>query len=182
MLPHLNNYFGKYKAIIMMAKTTKLRLIKDKSSRKFSQVQFPKHGGLPARAPVRVCLFWTPPFHTVLLDSSLSLGPSIVPWTRLLGTNLVFLSPPVISLCLHLNRVTPKNTKPPSHQTGPTNRRISLQWISCPTFLCCQKNAGLRSALELNWSRKLFHCNKGLMITAVMRPYCTCQDESSPLP
>lgn len=36
MLPHLNNYFGKYKAIIMMAKTTKLRLIKDKSSKKFS--------------------------------------------------------------------------------------------------------------------------------------------------
>lgn len=161
-----------------MAKTTKLRLIKDKSSKKFSSPNT-----VVFQHVLRfVFACFEPPLFTQCCSIPLSLGPSIVPWTRLLGTNLVFLSPPVISLCLHLNRVTPKNTKPPSHQTGPTNRRISLQWISCPTFLCCQKNAGLRSALELNWSRKLFHCNKGLMITAVMRPYCTRQDESSPLP
>lgn len=161
-----------------MAKTTKLRLIKDKSSKKFSS---PNTVVFQHVLRFMFACF-EPPLFTQCCSIPLSLGPSIVPWTRLLGTNLVFLSPPVISLCLHLNRVTPKNTKPPSHQTGPTNRRISLQWISCPTFLCCQKNAGLRSALELNWSRKLFHCNKGLMITAVMRPYCTRQDESSPLP
>lgn len=161
-----------------MAKTTKLRLIKDKSSKKFSSPNT-----VVFQHVLRfVFACFEPPLFTQCCSIPLSLGPSIAPWTRLLGTNLVFLSPPVISLCLHLNRVTPKNTKPPSHQTGPTNRRISLQWISCPTFLCCQKNAGPRSALELNWSRKLFHCNKGLMITAVMRPYCTRQDESSPLP
>lgn len=134
-----------------------------------------------------------PPFfsHSAAECLSLSLGPSIILWTRLLGTNLVF-SPhsappppsPVISPCLHLNPVPLKNTKPPSHHTGTTNCRIPLQWISCPTFPFPLLSEECRPApaLEFNWSRKLFHCNKRLMITAVMRPYCTCQDESSPLP
>ena len=80
--------------------------------------------GLPARAPVYVFACFEPRLPPISLFTqycwmplSLSLGPSIIPWTRLLGTNLVFFpfpcSPPVISLCLHLNRVTPK---PPSQQ------------------------------------------------------------------
>lgn len=129
-------------------------------------------------------------FHTVLLDASLSFyRPLIIPWTRLLGTNLVFLPslcPPLPLLSATACTWTKKYTKPPPHHTGTTNCCIPLQWILCPTFppvhSCCQKNAGLHPAPELNWSRKLFHCNKRLMITAVMRPYCTCQDEFSPLP
>lgn len=103
MLPHLNNYFGKYKAIIMMAKTTKLRLIKDKSSKKFSS---PNTVVFQLRF-VFAC--FEPPLFTQCCSIPLSLGPSIVPWTRLLGTNLVFLSPPLsASACIWT--VSPQKT------------------------------------------------------------------------
>lgn len=70
---------------------------------------------------------------------------------------------PLLSASACIGTVPPpqKHTKLPSHHTGPTKCCIIYQWIFVPYFplgsLCCQKYAGLRSALELNWSRKLFH-------------------------
>lgn len=115
---------------------------------------------------------------------SLSLGPSIIPRTRLLGTNLVFLSLSPAPLQLSASACTWTASPLNLHLN---NKLLYLFTVNIvPYFplssLCCQKNAGVCSALQLNWSRKLFHCNKRLMITAVMRPYCTCQDESNPLP
>lgn len=141
---------------------------------------------------VCVCLFWTPvPPPSLYLFShctaeclSLSLGPSIIPRTRLLGTNLVFLSLSPAPLQLSASACTWTASPLNLHLN---NKLLYLFTVNIvPYFplssLCCQKNAGVCSALQLNWSRKLFHCNKRLMITAVMRPYCTCQDESNPLP
>lgn len=99
--------------------------------------------GLPARAPVYVFACFeprSPPSlylfsHSTAGCLSLSLGPSIIPRTRLLGTNLVFLSfpcsPPVMSLCLHLNRITPK---PPSQQQNAVSLYSEYCALLSPRF------------------------------------------------